>query len=221
MPDWSHEIEAGAVDGLIVCGVDEVGRGPLAGPVLACAVVLDRNLLPDGLASGLDDSKRLSEQTREAVAALLKMGPGIVYAIGEASVAEIDRFNILQATLMAMARAVEALPVKPDHALIDGNRAPKLSCGATCIVKGDGASLSIAAASILAKVTRDRIMRQQAEHYPNWHFDTNKGYPCPLHKTALQGYGPSAIHRRTWVFMENFVPWPAMRVVRTDQLALF
>ena len=198
MPDWSHEIEAGAVDGLIVCGVDEVGRGPLAGPVLACAVVLDRNLLPDGLASGLDDSKRLSEQTREAVAALLKMGPGIVYAIGEASVAEIDRFNILQATLMAMARAVEALPVKPDHALIDGNRAPKLSCGATCIVKGDGASLSIAAASILAKVTRDKIMRDLARRYTAYGWERNSGYPTQEHLNAIKRYGITPEHRRSF-----------------------
>jgi ribonuclease HII len=202
MPDWSHEIAAGAADGRIVCGVDEVGRGPLAGPVLACAVVLDPSLLPAGLVAGIDDSKRLTPALREAMSALLNLGPGVVHAIGSASVAEIDRLNILKATHLAMIRAVEALAealaVKPDHALIDGNRAPKLFCPVTCVVRGDSASLSIAAASILAKVARDKIMRELAGRHTVYGWERNSGYATKEHLAAIKRHGITPEHRRSF-----------------------
>jgi ribonuclease HII len=185
LPDYS--IEA-ALTGP-VCGVDEAGRGPWAGPVIAAAVILNPACTPDGI----DDSKRLSERQREQLydAIMVSSQTGI----GAASVAEIDRLNILHATLLAMARAVSALPVAPSHALIDGNRAPALPCPATTLIRGDGRSLSIAAASILAKVYRDRLMRELARQFPAYGWEQNKGYGTERHRIALGQAGVSPHHR--------------------------
>jgi ribonuclease HII len=188
----------------IVAGVDEAGRGPWAGPVVAAAVVLDRGAVPDGL----NDSKQLSAVARERLFGAITLGAH--YGIGQASVAEIDSLNIHWATMLAMERAVAALGVAPDHVLVDGNRLPKWRHAATAIVKGDALSCSIAAASILAKVSRDRMMRAEAENFPGFHFHANKGYPCPKHKVALAGMGPTTIHRRTWAFMDS-LPWTGIR----------
>ncbi len=176
----------------IVAGVDEAGRGPWAGPVVAAAVILGR----DGVPPGLDDSKKLSARQREAIYAQLV---GIAeIGLGEASVAEIDRMNILQASLLAMRRAIDHLLVKPGHCLIDGCHAPHLNIPSTCIVGGDRRSFSIAAASIVAKVTRDRIMTDLAKEYPHYGWDKNAGYGVPEHKAALDLVGISPHHRRSF-----------------------
>ena len=202
----------------LIVGIDEVGRGAWAGPLMVGAAVLPR----ETRVLGVRDSKMLSETERERL--FDRVGSWCVsWAVGAASQQECDGLGMAAAQKLATRRAVEALTVVPDAALVDGNWdfVGDAVAHVERRVKADAFCLSVAAASILAKVTRDRIMREQSEHFPHWHFDTNKGYPCPLHKTALQGYGPSAIHRRSWVFMDNFVPWPGMRTVRTDQLALF
>lgn len=175
-----------------VCGIDEAGRGPWAGPVVAAAVILDERKIPDGL----NDSKKLSHQKREAlfspICASSQFGIGIVDA------ATIDEINILQATFLAMQRAVAALKAVPHFALVDGNRAPKLQCQAQTIIGGDAKSLSIAAASILAKVTRDRLMVKLDQEFPNYGFAAHKGYGTAIHAAALAKFGPISAHRKSF-----------------------
>ena len=177
-----------------ICGVDEAGRGPLAGDVYAAAVVFDDGVTIDGL----NDSKKLSEKKRDA------LFPEIIekaraYCVATASVEEIDRLNILQATFLAMSRAVEGLGVTPEIALVDGNRTPPLECKTITVVKGDGLSASIAAASILAKVSRDAYMCELAEKFPQYQFDKHKGYGTKLHYEMLEKYGISVVHRKTFL----------------------
>lgn len=190
MPDFLVESQHGG----IVAGVDEVGRGPLAGPVVAAAVVFTDRCLPATLRA-LDDSKRLSAETRIALAQALRACPGIVIGMGAASVAEIGLLNILGATHLAMRRAVARLAVRPDLALVDGNRAPELPCAVRCVVGGDGISLSIAAASVIAKVLRDRLMRKLDPRWPAYGFARNAGYPTMAHRTALVAGGACPHHR--------------------------
>ncbi len=180
----------------LVCGVDEAGRGPLAGPVVAAAVILERRRLPRRLRDELDDSKKLSAQEREEFALMLRRCALI--GVGAASVGEIDRRNILQATFVAMSRAVAALGVAPEIALVDGDRAPPLPCGVHTVIGGDGLSLSIAAASVIAKVTRDRIMHRLAERYGGYGWATNVGYGTPEHQAALRALGATPHHRRSF-----------------------
>ena len=190
-PDFSLEREAMARGLQLVCGIDEAGRGPWAGPVVAAAVILD----PDAIPPGLNDSKKLAEARREALFDPLMATAQVGIGIAEAD--RIDRDNILAATLWAMTQAVAQLgPVA--LALVDGNRAPKLNCKVTTIISGDGRSLSIAAASIIAKVTRDRIMRGYDLTYPHYGFARHKGYGTALHAAALKLHGPSPIHRRSF-----------------------
>lgn len=195
MPDYSFEISAKEKGYSIVCGVDEAGRGPLAGPVCAAAVIL-----PEGVViEGLDDSKKLTEKKREALFDVIKE-KAVAYGIAFASVDEIEKFNILGATYMAMCRAVEQLSVKPDYVLIDGNRyPPMLSLQGETVVKGDSKSMSIAAASILAKVTRDRLMLQYTEKYPQYSFEKHKGYGTKAHIEAIKKYGITEIHRPSFL----------------------
>lgn len=177
-----------------VCGVDEAGRGPLAGPVYAAAVVL-----PEGCSiEGLDDSKKLTEKKREALYDIIK-NTAVSCAVGIATVEEIDTVNILNATFLAMTRAIEGLDVSPDCALIDGNRAPKINIECRTIVKGDAKCPSIAAASVLAKVSRDRYMREMAEKYPQYQFEKHKGYGTKLHYEMIEKYGICPIHRKTFL----------------------
>jgi ribonuclease HII len=192
MPDFALEIAAGGT----VAGVDEAGRGPLAGPVIAAAVILDRETLPAILANGLDDSKRLSRARRAALFIALRGEARI--GIGGASVAEIDRLNILQATFLAMARALGRLGDRPDCALVDGNRLPELPCPARAVVGGDGRSLSIAAASIVAKITRDRIMAGLARRHPGYGWERNAGYGTKAHRDALARIGVTHHHRASF-----------------------
>jgi ribonuclease HII len=179
----------------LVAGIDEAGRGPLAGPVVAAAAILPINFsLP-----GLNDSKQLSEKVREAFfEALATPGTLVCYAIGVADPAEIDRLNILRATILAMQRAVTALSTQPEHLLIDGLPLSGFSQSQTAIVGGDAKSMSIAAASVIAKVTRDRMMANWHCVYPNYKFDQNKGYGTPAHLESLQLHGPCPIHRRSF-----------------------
>lgn len=177
----------------LVCGVDEAGRGPLAGPVVAAAVILD----PERPIPGLNDSKKLSEKKRVALAALIRER-AIAWAVAEASVAEIDQINILQASLLAMQRAVAALSVKAESALIDGNRCPQLEIPAEAIIQGDGKIASIAAASILAKTVRDAGMLVLHAEYPQYGFDRHMGYPTAAHFKALEAHGVSPVHRRSF-----------------------
>ncbi|MBS1228749.1 MAG: ribonuclease [Proteobacteria bacterium] len=177
----------------LACGVDEAGRGPLAGPVVAAAVILD----PARPIEGLNDSKKLSAKRREALAVEIR-SKALAWAVAEASVDEIDRINILQASLLAMRRAVDALAVEPSHALIDGNRCPQLSCPAQAIIGGDGLVASIAAASILAKTHRDAGMLELHALYPQYGFDRHMGYPTAVHLKALAEHGVSPVHRRSY-----------------------
>jgi ribonuclease HII len=178
----------------VVCGVDEAGRGPLAGPVYAAAVIL-----PFGIdIAGLDDSKKLSASVRERLFDAI-VNKASSFGVASASVAEIDEYNILQATFMAMNRAVGLLGAKPDVALIDGNRDPRVHCTSKCIVGGDGKSASIAAASILAKVERDRFMVEIAVKYPQYGFERHKGYGTKLHIQRLREFGPSEFHRALFI----------------------
>jgi len=176
-----------------VAGVDEVGRGPLAGPVYAAAVILDPARLP----AGLDDSKKMNEARREKAFDAI-MASALAVGIGVASVEEIDRINILAATMLAMRRAVDGLSIKPVHALIDGNKLPALPCPAEAIVRGDGKVLSIAAASIIAKVTRDRVMNDLDAACPGYGWARNKGYGTNDHLAALARMGPTAHHRSSF-----------------------
>jgi ribonuclease HII len=177
----------------LVAGVDEVGRGPLAGPVVAAAVILD----PATPIAGLADSKKLSQRRREALVEVIR-GSAIAWALGRAEVAEIDRINILQASLLAMCRAVEALPVAPRRVLVDGNRCPDLACACQAIVGGDARVPSISAASVLAKVARDQEMVRLDSYYPGYGLHSHKGYPTRAHIAALEALGVSEIHRRTF-----------------------
>lgn len=177
----------------ILAGVDEAGRGPLAGPVVAAAVVLSASYPIDGLA----DSKTLSALRRETLAVQIR-AHATAWALGMASVEEIDRLNILQATLLAMQRAVQGLGMTPDLVLVDGNRAPRLSCPVRTVVRGDALIKSISAASILAKVARDAILQNLDGEYPGYGFAVHKGYPTAAHQRALEALGPSPVHRRSF-----------------------
>ena len=180
-----------------ICGIDEAGRGPLAGPVCAAAVIL-----PEGLEiPGLNDSKKLTDKKRRELFPIIEE-QALAYGIGWASQEEIDDINILQATFLAMSRAVEQLNILPDLALVDGNRAPTLDLPVETVVKGDSLSASIAAASVLAKVSRDDVMLRMAEEYPGYGFEVHKGYGTKAHYEALRTFGPSPIHRRT--FLKKF-----------------
>lgn len=196
--DWfKFENEAKANGYNIVCGIDEAGRGPLAGPVCAAAVIL-----PEGCEiEGINDSKKLTEKKREALYDVITE-KAVAYGIATADEKEIDEINILQATYLAMNRAFQKLSIKPDMALVDGNRDPKLGIPTQTIVKGDARSMSIAAASILAKVTRDRFMLEMDKKYPEYQFAKHKGYGTKLHYEMLTKYGPSEIHRMT--FLKSF-----------------
>ncbi len=197
-PDlWKYEHEAFAAGYETVCGVDEAGRGPLAGPVCAAAVILP----PDVQIDGLNDSKKLTDKKRRELYEVITQC-AVAYGIALVDEKVIDEINILQATFRAMGEAIGALAVKPQLVLIDGNRAGQFGVPAQTIVKGDSLSASIAAASILAKVTRDRLMEQYAEEYPQYGFEIHKGYGTKRHYEALRAYGPCLIHRMT--FLKKF-----------------
>ena len=187
-----NEIYAGGVK--LLCGVDEAGRGPLAGPVCAAAVILPQNCE----IQGLNDSKKLTEKKREALFDVI-CAAAVSYGIAFATVEEIEEYNILGATFMAMNRAVAMLDPVPELALIDGNRNTGIQIPSRCIVGGDGKCADIAAASVLAKVTRDRYMRQMAELYPQYGFEKHKGYGTKAHYEAIRAYGPSPIHRPSFL----------------------
>jgi ribonuclease HII len=176
-----------------ICGVDEAGRGPLAGPVVAAAVILDRKRMP----KGINDSKQLSEEDRETLFPQI-MEMAVAVGVGEASVGEIDMVNIRQATHLAMARAVRALTVAAEFALVDGNDAPALPCPCDTLVDGDARSVSIAAASIIAKVTRDRMMVALHDDHPGYNWRSNKGYGTPEHYVGLKAHGVTVHHRRSF-----------------------
>lgn len=191
---WALENEIYASGVNILCGVDEAGRGPLAGPVCAAAVVLPRGLeIP-----GLNDSKKLSEKKREALYDVI-ISSAAAYGIAFADVEEIERLNILHATFLAMNRAIAQLSVRPELALIDGNRNSDIEMPSRCIVKGDSRCADIAAASILAKVTRDRYMIKMAEQYPQYGFEQHKGYGTKQHYAAIREFGPSPAHRMSFL----------------------
>ena len=192
MPDYSIEARFLAQNGGPIAGIDEVGRGPLAGPVLAAAVILNRECIPEGL----NDSKKLTMRAREKLfARIMEIA---VIGVGEASVDEIDRINIRRATHLAMARAVDALSEKPVFAIVDGNDAPALTCPCDTIVGGDGRAVSIAAASIIAKVTRDRMMMRLHEDHPGYGWRTNMGYGTKEHLEGMQKLGITPHHRKTY-----------------------
>ena len=194
---WEIENSFYSEDIKVICGVDEAGRGPLAGPVCAAAVILPRDLeIP-----GLTDSKMLTDNKRRELFPVIKE-QAIAYGIGLASEAEIDEINILQATFLAMQRAIDQLQVKPDLALIDGNREKDFGVAAKTVVKGDSLSANIAAASVLAKVTRDDIMVALAESYPQYGFEIHKGYGTKAHYEALRQFDASPVHRRS--FLKKF-----------------
>ena len=189
--DWLlHENEVRAKGFRYICGVDEAGRGPLAGPVCAAAVILRDNQIIEGV----NDSKKLSEKKREALFDVIRE-EALAYSIAFATVEEIEELNILNATMLAMKRAVEGLSTKADYALIDGNKTPNLDIPCEYVIKGDANSMSIAAASILAKVSRDRLCREYAEKYPEYGFEKHKGYGTKAHTEAILKYGPCEIHR--------------------------
>ncbi len=193
--DYSFENNAVLLGYKNICGVDEAGRGPLAGPVCAAAVIL-----PMGLEiEGLNDSKKLSEKKREQLFPII-CEKAVDYSIGFATEQEIDEINILNATFLAMKRAVEGLKIKPDYILVDGNRYPKIGdAKEEVVVKGDAKSMSIAAASILAKVSRDRFMLEKTKEYPQYEFEKHKGYGTKLHYEKLAEFGPSPIHRMSFL----------------------
>lgn len=198
MPDFSYEINAQNNGYKTVCGVDEAGRGPLAGPVCAAAVILPENCEIEGV----NDSKKLSEKKREEIFEVIKQ-KAVAYSIAFASVEEIERYNILNATFIAMNRAIEGLNIKPDYALIDGNKIPTgIKIDAEAVVKGDALSASVAAASILAKVSRDKLMLSYAEKYPEYEFSRHKGYGTKIHYEAIEKYGMCEIHRPS--FLKKF-----------------
>lgn len=191
---WELENEIYAEGYNLICGVDEAGRGPLAGPVYAAAVILPR----DAVIDGLNDSKKLTEKKREALFDVITER-ALTYGIASASVEEIEELNILNATFLAMNRAIAKLEPAPEFALIDGNRNTGIAQPSRCVVKGDSRCADIAAASILAKVSRDRYMLTLAEKYPQYHFEQHKGYGTKLHYEALREYGPSPEHRPSFL----------------------
>lgn len=211
VPNLKLEKDLWAAGHDVVVGMDEVGRGSWAGPLTVGAAVL-----PEGRrVNGVRDSKQLSEARREELFERVA-GWCRAWSVGHASHSECDELGMSAAQKLAAARAIEGLGIRPDVVLIDGNWDFVGNGNTRLIVKGDTKVLSIAAASILAKVTRDRIMRAESEHYPAFDFDRNKGYPCPRHKIALKGYGPTPIHRRSWAFMDS-LPWPGQRVTPVSQ----
>ena len=190
--ELENEIYDGGIE--LICGVDEAGRGPLAGPVCAAAVILPRGLV----INGLNDSKKLTEKKRDKLFDVI-CSEAVSYGIAFADVAEIEEMNILNAAMLAMNRAIDKLGVQPTLALIDGNRNSAIKMPSRCVVKGDAKCADIAAASILAKVTRDRYMLEMAEKYPEYHFQKHKGYGTKLHYEALREYGPCEIHRPSFL----------------------
>ena len=194
MLDFSYEQEAHNNGYAVVCGVDEAGRGPLAGPVFAAAVILPENYSHEIL----NDSKKLSEKKRDLVYDDI-IRDAVCYSVGIATEKEIDDINILNATFLAMKRAVDGLSVKPELAYIDGNQYPKTGVKEVTIVKGDSKCMSVAAASIIAKVSRDRYMLKVAEQYPEYEFTKHKGYGTKLHYEMIEKYGVSPVHRRTFL----------------------
>lgn len=197
-PDFHFEDQ---YDG-IVCGIDEVGRGPLAGPVVAAAVVLKRDIFPSDILAQINDSKKLNHAKRDYLFNKIKEFSHV--SIAECSVNEIDDINILQASLRAMQKACQGLDIKPVMALIDGNKTPKkLRCDATTIVKGDAKSLSIAAASIIAKHYRDELMKKHAQEFPHYGWEKNAGYGTAQHLKALEKYGVTPLHRRSFAPVSN------------------
>jgi ribonuclease HII len=214
MPSFRHEMRceslyAGEVV-FRIAGIDEVGRGPLAGPVMAAAAVIDRAAAKRKLLKLIDDSKKLELEDREAAYEAMIASGIVQFALGEASVEEIDRINILQATFLAMRRALQALAEPPHLVLIDGNqKPPELGCHAEMIVGGDAVSYSIAAASIFAKVTRDRYMAQLAESFPHYGWHTNRGYSSREHLAALRQHGPTPHHRRSFAPVRAHYAEPA------------
>ncbi|MEM1332902.1 MAG: ribonuclease HII [Actinomycetota bacterium] len=203
----------------VVVGIDEVGRGSWAGPLMVGAAVVP----VDSRVNGIRDSKLLSPREREALFDRIAEWC-VSWSVGSVSHEECDQLGMSAAQKLAARRAIESLDVRPDAAVTDGKWdfvSPSVD-HVELAVKADLRCLSVATASVLAKVVRDRAMRSLAADFPHWSFDTNKGYPCPLHKAALQGYGPSAIHRRTWVFMDNYVPWTGTkRTPPAGQASLF
>lgn len=192
--DYTYEHSAYLRGFTAVCGIDEAGRGPLAGPVCAAAV-----LLPEGVViDGLNDSKKLSEIKRDLLFPVIQEN-ALAFGIGFADEKEIDEINILQATFLAMRRAFDAMQRRCDYVLVDGNRMPPMPVPGETVVKGDAKSPSIAAASILAKVSRDRVMLEYAKQYPEYQFEKHKGYGTKAHVEALRAFGPSPIHRRTFL----------------------
>lgn len=193
--DWlKHEKELHELGYNYICGVDEAGRGPLAGPVCAAAVILP----PNTIIEGVNDSKKLSEKKREELFDVVT-DTALAYCIAFGSVEEIEEYNILATTMMTMKRAVEGLSIKADYAIIDGNKLPQLDIPSKYVVKGDANSMSIAAASILAKVSRDRLMLEYAKEYPQYCFEKHKGYGTKLHNEMILEYGPSPIHRLSFL----------------------
>ncbi|MBQ8648677.1 MAG: ribonuclease HII [Clostridia bacterium] len=199
MPDFEYEKAATESGFKYICGVDEAGRGPLAGPVCAAAVILPENCDIEGL----NDSKKLSEKKREQLFDIIKE-KAVAYSVAFGSLEEIEQLNILEATYLAMNRAIEALSVKADFALIDGNRVPKnIKIPCETIVKGDSKSMSVAAASVLAKVTRDRLLLEYDKKYPLYNFKKHKGYGTKEHTDLIKLYGPCEIHRLS--FLKNIL----------------
>jgi ribonuclease HII len=191
-----------------IAGIDEAGRGPLAGPVVAAACIL-----PDGiLFSQLNDSKQLTPEQRDTLFAEITTCSGLIYGIGIIDVKTIDRVNILQATFLAMRKAVEALSTKPDFLLIDGNQIPHFEIPTESLVQGDGLSISIAAASIIAKVTRDRIMIELDEKYPKYGFRRHKGYATEQHRQAIHEHGPCPIHRKSFDPVRSMLSPPPVQI---------
>jgi ribonuclease HII len=197
-PSFSHELEMGGR----VAGLDEVGRGPLAGPVVAAAVILD----PENFSTGLNDSKKLTAARRQKLYFVIRETS--LVGLGQASVEEIDTLNILEASMLAMRRALAALPLKPDACLVDGNHDPGLGFPTKCLIKGDTISFSIAAASIIAKVSRDKIMADLAKEFPEYGWEQNAGYGVPHHLQALDVVGPTPHHRKSFA--------PVRRLLRED-----
>ena len=211
-PTTTLEQELRAAGYGCIVGFDEVGKGAWAGPLMIGAAVLRDEVLdmdqPAAFMGGARDSKQIAEGQRDAVFEVVARTTA-AWSVGFASAQECDELGMNAAQQLAARRALDQLGVQPDAAIVDGTWdfiAPHIS-RVIAKVKADTTCLSVAAASVVAKVTRDRLMREWAENFPHWHFDTNKGYPCPKHRMALQGYGPSAVHRTSWAFMPNYVPW--------------
>jgi len=211
MPTLRYEKKAYRNGATVVAGVDEAGRGPLAGPVVAAAVILPR----DFRHKTLNDSKQLTERQREEIYAELTAHPGIIWAVGISSVEVIEQYNILRATERAMHVALLGLSVQPDHVLVDGHHCRAILTKQTAIIRGDAKSFSIAAASVIAKVTRDRMMVELDKEYPQYGFAAHKGYGTPEHLAALEQFGPCPIHRRTFAPVRH-----ALEPVQMDLLSL-